>query len=111
MVKLRYTPDYFIDSSKIMKKFEFKCIKCGQVSKIDQFCQCKQSHYYNLLTPIYDYQKIKEQNLINFNCRLKEQGLDKYLPLLPNNEFRITLGEGNTSLLKLNNLGKNFKFI
>lgn len=89
-----------------MKKFEFKCIKCGQVSKTDQFCQCKQNPYYNYLTPVYDYQKIKERNLINFNYRLKEPGLDKYLPLLPNSEFKITLGEGNTALLKLNNLGR-----
>lgn len=89
-----------------MKKFEFKCIKCGQVSKTDQFCQCNQNPYYNYLTPVYDYQKIKEQSLINFSQRLKEPGLDKYLPLLPNSEFKITLGEGNTSLLKLNNFGR-----
>ena len=98
-----YSPPLYLFN---MKKFEFKCIKCGQIGKTDQFCQCNQNPYYNYLTPIYDYQKIKQQNLINFDHHLKEPGLDKYLSLLPNSEFKITLGEGNTPLLKLNNFGK-----
>lgn len=37
---------------------------------------------------------------------IPRQGLDKYLPLLPNEKFTVSLGEGSTPLLPLKHLGK-----
>jgi len=85
------------------KKFKYKCIKCNQIGETAQFCQCEKNPYYSYQTIIYNYQSIKER--IDFKSGLIHN-LDKYLPILPNNSFAITLGEGNTPLLKFNRLGK-----
>lgn len=90
-----------------MQKFKYQCIKCHKIGTNINFCNCNSNIYYNYLTPIYDYQKIRRDNLINFNYNLKER-LTKYLPLLPNKEFKYTLGEGGTPLLRLKKLSKKF---
>ena len=87
------------------QKFQYKCFKCNKVSETDKFCQCAESPYYNYQMLVYDYQTIKNKKLVDFKSGLIH-GLDKYLPLLPNNSFKYTLGEGNTPILKFNRFGK-----
>src|SRR3989344_2723487 len=87
------------------QKFQYKCVKCNKVSETDKFCQCAESPYYNYQMLVYDYQTIKNKKLVDFKSGLIH-GLDKYLPLLPNNSFKYTLGEGNTPILKFNRFGK-----
>jgi len=84
------------------KKFKFKCIKCNQLSETENFCDCG-NKYYSFKTLEYDYEKIGKNGIDFWDC---SKGFEKYLPLLPCKEINLTLGEGNTPLLKLNNYGK-----
>lgn len=90
-----------------MKKFRLQCVKCHRINDLKNQCNCNQSQYYNFNTPIYDYAEINQKKLITFKPTA-QKGLKKYLPILPNEKFVVTLGEGNTPILHFKNLGNFF---
>lgn len=81
------------------------CSKCLKPSKVGVIsCACNTSQYYNYETLLYDY----EEAAHNFPLVGFRQGLDRFLPLLPNKTFAITLGEGNTPLLHFKKFGSRY---
>lgn len=81
------------------------CGKCLTPSKAGVIsCACNTSKYYNYETVLYDYEKVAT----NFPLVGAYNGLDRFLPLLPNRKFSITLGEGNTPLLHFKKFGARY---
>lgn len=84
------------------KNVTIVCSKCLKPSKKGVIsCACSTSQYYDYETVLYDYKKAAE----NFPLAGNHNGLDRFLPLLPNEKFSITLGEGNTPLLHFKKFG------
>ncbi|AYO29210.1 threonine synthase [Biomaibacter acetigenes] len=82
-----------------MKAIYMKCVKCGNQQQLSQNYSCKQCG--GILQIQYDYS--------NSEIRKKSEriGLLKYADYLPvNAEYFVTLGEGDTPLLKANHLGR-----
>lgn len=81
------------------------CGKCLKPSKAGvASCSCNTSKYYNYETVLYNYEKVAK----NFPLVGTYNGLNRFLPLLPNESFSITLGEGNTPLLHFQNFGLRY---
>lgn len=81
------------------------CGKCSALSKAGAVsCACNTSKYYNYETVLYEYEKVAK----NFPLTSVYDGLDRFLPLLPNRKFSITLGEGNTPLLHFKTFGARY---
>lgn len=83
-------------------------IVCGKCSTPSQkgviSCACNKGKYYNYETILYDYKKVAK----NFPLKGASKGLGRFLPLLPNREFSITLGEGGTPLLHFKKFGARY---
>ncbi|MES2087530.1 MAG: pyridoxal-phosphate dependent enzyme [Patescibacteria group bacterium] len=97
---------YAFNSRITMKKdITIVCSKCLKPSKKGVIsCTCSTSRYYDYETVLYDYKKAAE----NFPLVGTHNGLDRFLPLLPNEKFSITLGEGNTPLLHFQKFGLKY---
>lgn len=78
-------------------KYYLRCVKCGATTNNPETKPCHHNSYYDYLEAIFHYDQIKEFPVKN------KIGLEKYLPLLPIKEIKISLGEGATPLFKLNN--------
>jgi len=90
-----------------------RCLNCGAeypVSRMFEGCpKCATDKFISNLTVVYDYDTISK--LISKELFLKRSrlmGVWRFKELLPvkNEKFMITLGEGNTPLLKCKNLEK-----
>jgi len=90
-----------------------RCLNCGAeypVSRMFEGCpKCATDKFISNLTVVYDYDTISK--LISKDLFLKRSrlmGVWRFKELLPvkNEKFMITLGEGNTPLLKCKNLEK-----
>ena len=82
----------------------YKCIKCGKIYPFTKDILTCQYHnpYYSYLTLMYDYDKVNIGN---------KKGLfywNKYLDLLPINNFQINFNEQKTPLVKIKKFG--FKY-
>ncbi|MEM2025395.1 MAG: threonine synthase [Desulfurococcaceae archaeon] len=90
-----------------------KCIKCGTeypISKLFNGCpSCRTDKFVSNLIVTYDYEAISSEISKDlFLKRPKELGVWRYKELLPveNEKHMITLGEGNTQLIRAKNLEK-----
>lgn len=80
-----------------MSKYHLECVKCSIKSKDFTNVQCPHNSYYDYLDVVYDYKNINQFPLKN------KVGLERFLPLLPIKDIKVSLGEGNTPLFKLTN--------
>lgn len=96
--------------AKKKEKFIYKCVKCGEVSPADNFCSCSPNSYYNYSYLVYDYKNIKKEEIKKLFAGGEMCSIDHCLPLLPNEKFHITLGEGETPIFQLKNLGTKLGF-
>jgi threonine synthase len=73
-----------------------QCIKCGKEFPLNgKILTCpNHNKYYNYLEIKYDYNKIKK-------FPLDGKSPYKYLPLLPINKIKVTLGEGQNPLIQI----------
>ncbi|MFA6411004.1 MAG: pyridoxal-phosphate dependent enzyme [Candidatus Buchananbacteria bacterium] len=87
-----------------MQKYFYQCIKDGKKSNNFDHIECEhgpRDNYYDYLDVIYDYDKIKE-------FPLKDQiGVFRFLPLLPLKKIKVSLGEGQTPIVKIDNYCKH----
>jgi threonine synthase len=84
------------------EKTTIVCEKCSKPMKEGVIsCACSTNKYYNYKTVLYDYKKAAE----HFPLTGIHNGLNRFLPLLPNGNFSVTLGEGNTPLLHFKKFG------
>jgi threonine synthase len=65
-------------------------------------CSCNTSRYYDFQKVSYDYEKAAKEFPLS---ETPNGGLERFLPLLPNEKFAVTLGEGNTPLLHFQRFG------
>lgn len=75
-------------------KHYYHCIKCNKKFYNLQNV-CRHNLYYNYIEILYDYKKIKKAPV-----QKRKKAL---LTLLPVDDVKFSLGEGNTPLIKLNN--------
>lgn len=80
----------------------YKCIKCHAIYPFQkEILTCRNhSPYYGYLTLIYDYKNICFSNT--------KKGWEKYIDLLPIDEFAVHFDEQKTPLVKLDSLGKKY---
>ena len=98
-----------------MYETNLKCLNCGkeyELRRIFEGCpHCKEKDFSSNLIVTYDYEMIKEK--IDKNTLEKRRGLGiwKYEEFLPidSREIKITLGEGETPLLKCSDLGRELE--
>ena len=81
-------------------KHYYQCIKCNNIySRLEDICVHDQ--YYDYVNVLYDYESIKKLPNEKKKSLLKK--------LLPIKENLITLGEGNTPLIRINNFSSACK--
>jgi len=90
-----------------------KCLKCGAeypLTKMFEGCpRCRTDKFASNLTVVYDYVVIsKKISKELFQKRSRSMGIWRFKELLPieNEEYMVTLQEGNTPLIKCRNLGR-----
>jgi threonine synthase len=95
-----------------MFETNLKCLNCGKKYELVRMFEgcpaCKEEEFQANLIVEYDYEKIKEVVDKKTLEKRKGQGIWKYKELLPiAKEQKHTLGEGETPLLRCNELGKD----
>lgn len=85
------------------------CVRCGEKHELDEIYACKKCG--NILKVEYDY---SEMNVNNLNDIIDERynGMWRYKAVLPIEEDKniVSFGEGNTPIVKLNNIYSNIGF-
>jgi len=98
---------------KMSRVIGLKCLRCGAEyppGKMFEGCpKCRTDKVVSNLTVLYDYGKIS--SMISkelFLKRSKYMGVWRFKELLPveNDKYMVSLGEGNTPLIKCENLGR-----
>lgn len=88
-----------------------RCLKCGseyEIKSMSEGCpSCRTGSFCSNLEVVYDYKKMIADGLPDLIKKRKKQGMQKYKELLPlkKNEILYSLGEGNSSLVKLDRTG------
>lgn len=90
-----------------------KCLKCGAEYSIDRMFEgcpeCKTDKIVANLTVIYDYDKIAQKlSKEVLEKRSRRLGIWRFKEMMPikNEKHMLSLGEGNTPLIKCERLGK-----
>ncbi|NUM25766.1 MAG: pyridoxal-phosphate dependent enzyme [Candidatus Buchananbacteria bacterium] len=78
-------------------KCYWRCVTCGATTDNLDNRPCPHNSYYDYFEAVFDYNTITEFPVKN------QIGLAKYLPLLPIDEIKISLGEGSAPLIRLHN--------
>ena len=96
----------------------FKCVTCGrkyEPNSLYGICEAcgnvvekNITMFKGLLEPLYDYQALK--NTLTRSAIEKRKGLSSIVDLLPVSEkFLVSLGEGDTPLIRCDKLGQELK--
>lgn len=96
---------YFFKISiiKCMKKYFYQCIKDGITANDFSQINCPHNpgnNSYDYLDVLYYYDRVKEFPLKG------QTGISRFLPLLPLNKIKVSLGEGGAPILRVNNFCK-----
>ena len=86
------------------------CTNCHEKYQVEEKLHlCKKCS--KVLFSVYDLEEAKETLNKNALRERKRRDIWRYHEIMPvfNDKYRFTLGEGNTPLLKLDNLGKDLK--